>query len=276
MDMTAVVYAVELLPKGKINYYADNGEEIKPNDLVLVMTEFGLDVGRVMFGPKELSIEEVGSELKPIIRKLTEEDLKQHEQNLKDAAEAHEICRQKIREHGLPMKLLHTRYMFDRSRLLFYFSSETRVDFRELVKDLARIFKTRIELRQVGVRDELKFMGSLGLCGLPVCCSVFLREFDSVTLKHAKAQQLMINTAKISGACRRLLCCLTYEYEFYKEMLEGIPDEGETFTYEGKNCIVQAIDVFKQRVLAVSEAEDAMFYVPFSYFRGGSEHGDAG
>lgn len=276
MDMTAVVYAVELLPKGKINYYADNGEEIKPNDLVLVMTEFGLDVGRVMFGPKELSIEEVGSELKPIIRKLTEEDLKQHEQNLKDAVEAHEICKQKIREHGLPMKLLHTRYMFDRSRLLFYFSSETRVDFRELVKDLARIFRTRIELRQVGVRDELKLMGSLGLCGLPVCCSVFLREFDSVTLKHAKAQQLMINTAKISGACRRLLCCLTYEYEFYKEMLEGIPDEGETFTYEGKNCIVQAIDVFKQRVLAVSEAEDAMFYVPFSYFRGGSEHGDAG
>ncbi|MCS7175793.1 PSP1 domain-containing protein [Pseudothermotoga sp.] len=274
--MTAVVYAIELLPKGKLTYYADNGEEIKPNDLVIVMTEFGLDVGRVLFGPRELSIEQIGSELKPIIRKLTEEDLKQHEQNLKDAAEAHEICKQKIKEHALPMKLLHTRYMFDRSRLVFYFSSETRVDFRELVKDLARIFKTRIELRQVGVRDELKFMGSLGLCGLSVCCSVFLREFDSVTLKHAKAQQLMINTAKISGACRRLLCCLTYEYEFYKEMLEGIPDEGETFVYEGKNCVVQAIDVFKQRVLAVSEAEDAMFYVPFSYFRGGSEHGSTG
>ncbi|MGJ8455667.1 PSP1 domain-containing protein [Pseudothermotoga sp. U03pept] len=265
--MTAVVYAIEVSPKGKLSYYAENGEDIKPNDLVLVMTEFGPDVGRVIRGPKEMGIEEIGTELRPIIKKLTSEDLQIHQQNLKDAQEAMQICREKIREHNLPMKLLHARYMFDRSRLVFFFSSETRVDFRELVKDLARIFKTRIELRQVGVRDELKFLGGLGLCGLPTCCSTFLREFESITLKHAKCQQLMINTAKISGACRRLLCCLMYEYDFYDQELRGIPEEGETVLYNQKNYKVQSIDVFKKNVLVVSE-EGEMVYLPFSYFRG--------
>ncbi|AEH50855.1 PSP1 domain-containing protein [Pseudothermotoga thermarum] len=267
MQLMATVYGVEILPKGKIHYFAENGEDIKPNDLVLVMTEFGMDVGKVLFGPREMSIEQVGSELKPIIRKLTQEDLAVHEQNLKDAQEALKICKEKVKEHQLPMKLLHARYMFDRSRLVFFFSSETRVDFRELVKDLARIFKTRIELRQVGVRDEMRFFGGLGLCGLPTCCSTFLREFDSITLKHAKCQQLMINTAKISGACRRLLCCLLYEYDFYAKELEGIPSEGETVVYEDKKYKVQTVDVFRQRLSLVSE-DGQMIYVPFSYFRG--------
>ncbi len=267
MELVAVVYGVEILPKGKIDYYSENGENIKPKDLVLVMTEFGMDVGKVIFGPREMSIEQVETELKPIIRKLTDEDLAIHEQNVRDAEEAAKICKEKIKEHQLPMKLLHARYMFDRSRLVFYFSSETRVDFRELVKDLARIFKTRIELRQVGVRDELKFFGGIGLCGLPTCCSTFLRDFDSITLKHAKCQQLMINTAKISGVCRRLLCCLLYEYEFYSKETEGIPGEGESVVYEGQNCKVQTVDVFKKRVLLTSD-EGQMIYVPFSYFRG--------
>lgn len=267
LEMTAVVYAVEVLPKGKLSYYAENGEDIKPGDLVLVMTEFGPDVGKIIKGPREMGIEEIGTELKPIIKKLTDEDLKVHQENLRDAKEAFNVCAEKIKEHNLPMKLLHARYMFDRSRLVFFFSSETRVDFRELVKDLARIFKTRIELRQVGVRDELKFIGSLGLCGLPTCCSTFLREFDSITLKHAKCQQLMINTAKISGACRRLLCCLMYEYNFYEEELKGIPEEGETVLYNGKSYKVQSTDVFKKTVLVISE-EGEMVYLPFSYFRG--------
>ncbi len=274
MELVAVVYGVEILPKGKIDYFSENGESIKPNDLVLVMTEFGLDVGRVLFGPKEMSIEQVGTELKPVIRKLTEEDLVVHKQNIKDAEEAMKICREKIKEHQLPMKLLHARYMFDRSRLVFFFSSETRVDFRELVKDLARIFKTRIELRQVGVRDELKFFGGLGLCGLPTCCSTFLREFESITLKHAKCQQLMINTAKISGVCRRLLCCLLYEYEFYSKELEGIPGEGESVVYDGKNFKVQTIDVFKKRVQLISD-EGQMVYVPFDYLRGENNASDS-
>ncbi|GLI48375.1 hypothetical protein PLETTINGATMO_05440 [Pseudothermotoga lettingae TMO] len=273
MSMIAIVYAIEIFPKGKLFYYSENGEDIKPGDLVLVMTEFGPDVGKVIKGPDEMGIEEIGSELRPVMRKLTEEDTKIYSENLKDAEQAMQICLEKIKEHNLPMKLLHTRYMFDRSRLVFFFSSETRVDFRELVKDLARIFKTRIELRQVGVRDELKFIGGLGLCGRPTCCSTFLREFDSITLKHAKCQQLMINTAKISGACRRLLCCLMYEYDFYEEALADIPSEGETIIYEAKNCKVQSIDVFKEKVLVISE-EGEMINLPFSYFRGDARDPD--
>lgn len=272
MELKALVVGVETLPKGKIVYYSvPNGDSFKRGDLVLVMGEFGLEVGVVQIPPRELSIDEVGYELKAVIRKLTEEDLEQHEKNVKDAVEAFRICKEKIKEHKLPMKLLHARYTFDRSRLIFYFSAEGRVDFRELVKDLARIFKTRIELRQVGVRDEMKFFGGLGLCGLPVCCAVFLRDFASVTLKHAKRQQMMINPAKISGPCRRLLCCLNYEYDFYEEALEGIPDEGSTITYQGKKYKVVNVNVFLETVTLFSEEEGEMFKVPFSHFREGEK-----
>lgn len=187
MELKARAVGVEIIPKGKIIYYSvPNGDEYERGDLVLVLGDFGLEVGKVLIPPREVVIDEVGYELKAVIRKLTDEDLEQYRKNVEDAWNAFQICRQKIKEHGLPMKLLYAKYTFDRTRLIFFFSAEGRVDFRELVRDLAKIFKTRIELRQVGVRDEMKFFGGLGLCGLPTCCSTFLREFTSVTLKHAK------------------------------------------------------------------------------------------
>ena len=267
MELTALAVGVELLPKGRIIYYSCTDEDLKKGDLVLVLGEFGLEVGKVLIPPRIIKIDEVGYDLKSIIRKLTSEDEEIHRKNLKDAEEAFEICKEKIKEHGLPMKLLHVKYMFDRSRLIFYFSSETRVDFRELVKDLAKIFKTRIELRQVGVRDEMKFFGGIGLCGMQTCCSRFLRNFQSVTLKHAKKQQMMINPAKISGPCRRLLCCLTYEYDFYEKELEGIPDEGSTVIYEDKTCKVINVNVFLKKITLLCDDNEALVSVPFSYFR---------
>ncbi|ADA66666.1 PSP1 domain protein [Thermotoga petrophila RKU-10] len=270
MELKARAVGVEIIPKGKIIYYSvPNGDEYERGDLVLVLGDFGLEVGKVLIPPREVVIDEVGYELKAVIRKLTDEDLEQYRKNVEDAWNAFQICRQKIKEHGLPMKLLYAKYTFDRTRLIFFFSAEGRVDFRELVRDLAKIFKTRIELRQVGVRDEMKFFGGLGLCGLPTCCSTFLREFTSVTLKHAKKQQMMINPAKISGPCRRLLCCLTYEYDFYEKELEGIPDEGSTITYEGKRYKVVNVNVFLRTVTLFSEQEGEMIKVPFDYFRKG-------
>ncbi|MCD6545293.1 MAG: hypothetical protein J7K69_01380, partial [Thermotogae bacterium] len=204
MELFANVYGVSFLPVGKIIYYSEIDEDIKKGDLVLAMTEFGLDVGKVEYELHEKRIDDIGYEVKPLVRKLSQEDLEKHNENVKDARLAFWKCREYIKHYNLPMKLLYSKYMFDRSRLLFYFSADGRVDFRELVKELAREFKTRIELRQVGVRDEVKFIGGIGLCGLPTCCSVFLREFNSVTLKDAKKQQLLINPVKISGQCRRL------------------------------------------------------------------------
>jgi cell fate regulator YaaT (PSP1 superfamily) len=266
LELFANVYGVSFLPVGKIIYYSEIEEEIKKGDLVLAMTEFGLDVGKVEYELHERRIDDIGYEVKPLVRKLTDADLKIHEENLKDSKIAFWKCKDYIKHYNLSMKLLYSKYMFDRSRLLFYFSAEGRVDFRELVKDLAREFKTRIELRQVGVRDEVKFLGGIGLCGLPTCCSVFLRDFDSVTLKDAKKQQLLINPVKISGQCRRLLCCLRYEKPVYDELTENIPEQDEVFEYEGKTCKVINVNIFTEKVTAISD-EGTMIVLPFDYFR---------
>ncbi len=273
MELKATVYGVEFIPVGKIIYYLDNGEGIKVGDLVLVVGEFGLEVAKVVIGPKEVGIEDVGYDLKAVVRRLTKEDLEIYKKNLEDAVKARYVFRQMVKRHGLPMKLVYVKYTFDRSRLIFFFSSETRVDFRELVKDLAKEFKTRIELRQVGARDELKMMGGLGLCGRPTCCSVFLREFKSVKLELARKQQMMINPAKISGTCRRLLCCLTYEHDFYERELKDIPDEGSTIEYEGKTCKVINVNVFLQEVTVVSEDRE-MIKISFDYFKNKTKKGD--
>ncbi len=266
MELTATVYGVEFYPVGKIIYYLDNGEELKRRDKVLVVGEFGLEVASVVTEKKEIKIDDVGYDLKAIIRKLTKEDEEVYKKNLEDAVKAKYTFKQLVKKHELPMKVVHVKYTFDRSKLVFFFSAETRVDFRELVKDLAKIYKTRIELRQIGVRDEMKFIGGLGLCGRPACCTVFLREFQSITLKHAKKQQMMINPAKISGTCRRLLCCLLYEYDFYEEALRGIPDEGSFINYENKRCKVTNVNVFlKEVTLTCNERE--IIKVPFDYFQ---------
>ncbi len=266
MNLVATVYGVEIFPLGKIIYYSENGEDIGRNDYVIVLDEYGVDYAKVSLGPKEIGIDEVDYEIRPIIRKVTDEDLETIEENEKIAREAEEVTKELVKKHGLPMKVLNAKYIFDRTKLVIFFSSKTRVDFRELVKDIAKHFKTRIELRQVGARDEMKHIKGLGLCGLRSCCSYFLRNFESVTLKHAKKQQMMINTSKITGPCGRLLCCLSYEHDFYVNALEGIPDEGSTIFYEGQLAKVITVNVFLSRVTILTE-DGEMISLPFSYFK---------
>ncbi|ABR31335.1 hypothetical protein SU69_07570 [Thermosipho melanesiensis] len=270
MGLIAEVYGVELIPIGPIIYYTDNGEDIKVGDKVVVMSEFGLDHGIVRIGKRQMSIDEIGYDLKPIFRKATNEDLEKIKQNKEIENKAIETTKQLVKKHGLNMKILDARLMLDDSRLVIYFSSKNRVDFRELVKDIAKEFKTRIELRQVGARDEMKFIKGLGLCGKKSCCSYWLRSFDSITLKHAKRQQMMINTAKITGPCGRLLCCLKFEYDFYIDALRNIPDEGSTILYEGKEAKVITVNVFLSRVTIYTKDGETIA-LPFEYFRSGKD-----
>lgn len=264
MSLTAKIYAVEFLPIGKQSYFSYEGT-LERGQKVLGMSFFGLEVGTVVWGPKEVDMEKENFEVKPLLRPATELDMEQFDKNLADAEEAYRICREKILKLNLSMKLLKAVYMFDRSKLLFYFSAEGRVDFRELVKELAHTFKIRIELRQVGVRDELKFIGAIGMCGQPVCCKRFLRDFDTITLKDAKKQQLMINPAKISGQCRRLLCCLKYEVDNYDQMMDGIPGQGSIVEFDGKVCKVLNANVFTKLVTVQSDSGQTE-PIPFEFF----------
>jgi cell fate regulator YaaT (PSP1 superfamily) len=265
-EIYGTVYGVEFHSVGKMYVYSSSEAVLKPGDFVLAMSEFGLDVGRVRFGPVEMRIDELKEELRPIVRTMTDEDWETHRKNKEEAASAMQICQDLIEKHSLPMRLLEARYMFDRSRIVFYFGADSRVDFRELVKDLARAFRTRIELRQVGIRDEVKMTGSLGLCGMTACCARFLRQFESITLKHAKKQQLLINPAKISGRCGRLLCCLSYEKELYEHELMDIPDEGSLVDYEGKTCKVLTVNIFMKVITLVAD-DGQMIKVQFDDFR---------
>jgi len=269
MSLTAKIYAVEFLQIGKKNYFSYEGD-LKRGQKVLGMSFFGLEIGTVIWGPKEVDIEKEKIEVKPLLRPATDEDMEQQKKNDDDAREAFRICKEKIGRLKLSMKLLKAVYMFDRSKLLFYFSAEGRVDFRELVKDLAHTFKIRIELRQVGVRDELKFIGAIGMCGQPVCCKRFLREFDTITLKDAKKQQLMINPAKISGQCRRLLCCLKYEVDNYDQMMAGIPGQGSIVEFDGKVCKVLNANVFTKLVTVQSDSGQTET-IPFEFFLTGEK-----
>lgn len=265
-EIFGTVYGVEFHPVGKLHEYTSSEALLKPGDFVLAMSEFGLDVGKVSFGPVEMRIDEIGEELKPIVRQMTDEDWATYQKNKEEATSAMATCQEFVEKHSLPMRLLEARYMFDRSRIVFYFGADSRVDFRELVKDLARTFRTRIELRQVGIRDEVKMTGSLGLCGMTACCARFLRQFESITLKHAKKQQLLINPAKISGRCGRLLCCLSYEQELYEQELMDIPDEGSIVDYEGKTCKVLTVNIFLKIITLVAD-DGQMMKVPFEGFR---------
>jgi cell fate regulator YaaT (PSP1 superfamily) len=209
------VIGVRFKKAGKIYYFNPRDLELSVGDKVIVETSRGVEFGEVVIGPKEIREEDVISPLKDVIRKANEEDERVVEENRTKAKEAARIAEKKIEEHGLEMKLVDVEYTFDRSKLIFYFTAEGRVDFRELVKDLASIFRTRIELRQIGVRDEAKMIGGLGPCGRIVCCHTFLGEFDPVSIKMAKQQNLSLNPGKISGLCGRLMCCLRFEYENY-------------------------------------------------------------
>ena len=222
------VSGVRFKANGKI-YHFDKGE-ISPRDgdFVIVETARGLEFGEVAYGDREVKESSLVLPLRPVIRIATPEDIKHNEENHAKEESAFKICLEKIAKHGLDMKLIEAQYSFDNSKLLFYFTSASRVDFRELVKDLASVFKTRIELRQIGIRDEAKLMGGLGVCGRPLCCSTFLSDFVQVSIKMAKEQNLSLNSGKISGCCGRLMCCLQYEYSTYAEETAKTPPVDST------------------------------------------------
>lgn len=234
------IVGVNFREAGKVYYFSPEKYKFNKGDRVIVETSRGLEMGTVKLANKTVKESEIVSPLKPVTRLATSQDLEKHEQNKKAEAEAAEICKKKIASHGLGMDLVGVEYTFDNSKLIFYFTCESRVDFRELVKDLATTFRTRIELRQIGIRDEAKMMGGLGVCGRKFCCSEFLSDFVQVSIKMAKEQNFSLNSAKVSGACGRLMCCLRYEHETYEEAIRNTPPVGsQVMTKEGSGVIIE-------------------------------------
>lgn len=253
------VVGVRFKRTGKIYYFDPADSGCKKSDDVIVETVRGLEYGQVIV-EKEMEEEQLTSELKPVIRIATEEDHIRNIENRNRAIEAIIICEQKCREHQLDMKLINCEYTFDNSKLLFYFTAEGRIDFRDLVRDLAAIFKTRIELRQIGVRDEAKVVGGLGCCGRATCCSTFLPEFSPVSIKMAKDQDLSLNPTKISGICGRLMCCLKYEQDGYECILKKMPSKGEIVqTKDGKGTVANTYTI-QELVKVVFHENDETVY----------------
>lgn len=234
----------------KKRYYfevVDKNEVYKKGDKVIVDTIRGQEIGIVYNLPITLSEKFLVLPLKPVIKKADEEEIKRYEDLRREAGEAQKICKEKIEKHNLPMKLVNTEYTFDKTKLIFYFTAEGRIDFRELVKDLANIFKLRIELRQIGVRDEARILGDIGVCGKELCCRTFINKFNSVSIKMARDQGLVINPSKISGVCGRLLCCINYEYAQYEEALKNFPAINQnvgTEKGEGKVASISPLNGF--------------------------------
>ncbi len=235
----AEVVGVRFKEVGKVYYFDPDGHSLKKGDMVIVETARGVECGEVAMENRDVSEEEIVKPLKKLVRVATDEDIDKVKENKKKEKEAFEICEKKILKHGLDMKLVDIEYTFDNSKILFYFTADGRVDFRELVKDLASVFHTRIELRQIGVRDESKMLGGIGICGRPFCCSSFLGDFQPVTVKMAKEQGLSLNPTKISGTCGRLMCCLKYEQNAYDHLLRITPKTGAIVeTPEGRGKVV--------------------------------------
>ncbi|QNR19697.1 stage 0 sporulation family protein [Exiguobacterium sp. Helios] len=233
------VVGVRFKEAGKIYYFAPGQESLSRGQSVIVETVRGIEYGEVVIADKQMDEEDVVLPLKSILRVADDKDAMIVRENKMAALDAHAVCVEKIREHKLDMKLVDVEYTFDRNKVIFYFTAEGRVDFRELVKDLAAVFRTRIELRQIGVRDEAKLLGGIGPCGRVLCCSSFLGEFEPVSIKMAKDQNLSLNPTKISGVCGRLMCCLKYENDTYEEMRRDLPDYGKRLTVpEGEGRVV--------------------------------------
>ena len=251
------VIGVRFRQAGKIYNFDPLDFKIEVGNHVIVETARGIEYGKVVQSVKEKNEEDVIMPLKPVIRVATEEDDKIAKQNKDKEKKAFFICKEKIKKHGLEMKLIETEYTFDNNKVLFYFTADGRIDFRELVKDLASVFKTRIELRQVGVRDETKMLGGIGICGRPLCCSTYLSEFIPVSIKMAKEQNLSLNPTKISGICGRLMCCLKNEQEAYEYLNSNLPNVGETVkTFDGLKGEVKSVNVLRQKVKIVIEQND--------------------
>ena len=241
------IVGVRFKNAGKIYYFDPVELELEKNMDVVVETARGLEYGTIVVCPKEIDESELVSPLKPIIRVATDEDRQVYLENKEKAKETFELCQQKIKEHDLNMFLIDCEYTFDRNKLIFYFTAEGRIDFRELVKDLASIFKTRIELRQIGVRDEAKSIGGLGPCGRKLCCSTWLGDFQPVSIKMAKDQSLSLNPTKISGICGRLFCCLKYEHDVYAEAIDAMPVVGALVKVdESKGKIIEVNPLLEQ------------------------------
>ena len=251
------VIGVRFRNAGKIYYFDPAGREIHTGDHVIVETARGIEYGYVVLGSREVPDDKVVQPLKSVIRMASKEDEEVELKNHEKEKEAFRICKEKIRKHGLQMKLIDAEYTFDNNKVLFYFTADGRIDFRELVKDLASVFKTRIELRQVGVRDETKIVGEIGICGRPLCCHSYLSEFIPVSIKMAKEQNLSLNPTKISGVCGRLMCCLKTEEETYEELNSKLPNVGDYVTTDdGLKGEVHSVSVLRQLVKVIVITKD--------------------
>ena len=251
------VIGVRFRQAGKIYNFAPGNLDIKKGQHVIVETARGVEYGEVVDDIKEVEEETIVTPLKQVIRIATKEDNQKALDNIEKEKKAFKIFKEKIEKHGLEMKLIDTEYTFDNNKVLFYFTADGRIDFRELVKDLASVFKTRIELRQVGVRDETKMLGGIGVCGRPLCCNTYLSEFVPVSIKMAKEQNLSLNPTKISGICGRLMCCLNNEQKAYEYLNSNLPDVGEFVkTFDGLRGEVVSVNVLRQKVKIVVEEND--------------------
>ena len=242
------IVGVRFMKSGKTYYFDPAGIEFELGDMVIARTARGPELGHILITNKDIDESELVAELKPVERKATDDDLKTYKENLAKRDDAMKVCAEKIKKHGLDMKLIDVEFMIDGSKIVFYFSADGRVDFRELAKDLAAYFKNRIELRQIGVRDEAKMLGGIGICGRPLCCSKWLHDFHPVSIKMAKQQNLSLNPTKISGTCGRLMCCLNFEDKTYKELRKGMPRDNERVeTPEGMAKVVN-VDYFNGKI----------------------------
>ena len=254
--MTKVI-GVRFRTAGKIYYFAPGKHSVKRGDHVIVETARGIEYGTVVCSPKEVEDDKVFQPLKPVLRVANAKDDEQEAANKQKEKEAFKICLEKIRKHNLQMKLIDAEYTFDNNKVLFYFTADGRIDFRELVKDLAAVFKTRIELRQIGVRDETKIVGGIGICGRALCCHTYLSDFVPVSIKMAKEQNLSLNPTKISGVCGRLMCCLKNEEDTYEELNRRLPNVGDYVTTDdGLKGEVHSVNVLRQLVKVVVDVND--------------------
>ncbi len=251
------VVGIRFRSAGKIYFFDPLQFDIKRGDHVIVETARGVEFGTAVSDVREVTEDKVVSPIKPVLRIATEKDVEQAQNNKVKEREAFKVCQEKIRKHELEMKLIDAEYTFDNNKVLFYFTADGRIDFRELVKDLAAIFKTRIELRQIGVRDETKIVGGIGICGRPLCCHTHLSDFIPVSIKMAKEQNLSLNPAKISGVCGRLMCCLKHEEDTYEELNRRLPGVGDFVTTDdGLKGTVQSVNVLRQRVKILVDVND--------------------
>ena len=252
----ATVIGVRFKKAGKVYYFDPCEVWPRPGDSVVVETARGVEFGEVVTGAREVADEQIVAPLKKVVRIATEEDVRRAEYNEQREAEAFRICQEKVAKHKLEMKLVSVEYTFDNSKIIFYFTANGRVDFRELVKDLASVFKMRIELRQIGVRDEAKMLGGLGSCGRPICCGTFLGDFQPVSIKMAKEQNLSLNPTKISGLCGRLMCCLKYEQDYYSQTLKKLPKVGKDIVTPDGVGVLAEINAIRERVKVRIKIDD--------------------